>query len=80
MYLFYISICSDSDFYFRVVRSCIFISFINLPNTECLSNTIPLTGKAFLPELYMSKEQRVMVGGLHSLWHCVKGYLGKTLG
>lgn len=61
-YFIFLSAVSDNDLYFKVVISCLFISFINFLNTERSSTTIPYTGKAFLPELYRPKGQKVMVG------------------
>lgn len=62
IYFIFLSVVSDNDLYFKVVISCLFISFINFLNTECSPTIISYTGKAFLPELYRPKEQRVMVG------------------
>lgn len=62
IYFIFLSVVSDNDLYFKVVISCLFISFINFLNTECSTTIISYTGKAFLPELYRPKEQRVMVG------------------
>lgn len=62
IYFMFLSVVSDNDLYFKVAISCLFISSINFLNTECLPTIIPYTGKAFLPELYRPKGQRVMVG------------------
>lgn len=62
IYFIFLSVVSDNDLYFKVVISYLFISFINFLNTECSPTTIPYIGKAFLPEFYRPKGQRVMVG------------------